>query len=105
MSQDTWMQGFVLNRKEPASDQKNGCEHAMHDQVLNQKRFFRFILQFDFPPRAIASLLGVAKMDATFGRDLHPHYARHIYSQNRPKAKLGLEISPVFYLDRRRSWP
>ena len=49
MSQNTWMQGFVLDRKEPAADQKNGCEHAMHDQVLNQKRFFRFILQFDLP--------------------------------------------------------
>mgnify|MGYP004372954523 CR=1 FL=1 len=49
MSQNTGMQGIVLNRKEPAGDQKNGCEHAMPDQVLNQKRFFRFILQFDLP--------------------------------------------------------
>ena len=99
------MQGFVLNRKEPASDQKNGSEHAMHDQVLNQKRLFRFILQFDFPQWPLASLLGVAKMDATFGRNLHPLYALHIYPQNRQKAKHGLEVLPDFCLAVRRALP
>ena len=70
MSQNTWMQGFVLDRKEPAADQKNGCEHAMYDQVLNQKRLFRFILQFDFPPMAtvasLASLKWTQHSDAIF---------------------------------------
>ena len=97
------MQGFVLNRKEPAADQKNGCEHAMHDQVLNQKRLFRFILQFDFPQWPLASLLGVAKMDAIFGRNLHPHHALHIHSQKYQKAKHGLEILPDFCLAVRRT--
>ena len=99
------MQGFVLNRKEPASDQKNGCEHAMHDQVLNQKRLFRFILQFVLPQWPLASLLGVVKMDASFGRNLHPHYPLHIHSQKRQKAKHRLEILPVFCLAVRRTLP